>query len=78
MIGEADFQAHLYGFGFVMLTGLHGAHALGGLVALVVVYVLTLRGVYSREHYPGVRNVTLYWHYLTVVWLLLLGLLLVG
>ena len=78
VIGAADFQTHLHGFGFVMLTGLHGAHALGGLVALVVVYVLALRGSYSWAHYTGVRNATLYWHYLSVVWLLLFGLLLAG
>jgi len=78
VIGAADFRTHLHGFGFVMLTGLHGAHALGGLVALAVVYALALRGCYSWAHYTGVRNATLYWHYLSVVWLLLFGLLLAG
>jgi heme/copper-type cytochrome/quinol oxidase subunit 3 len=29
------------------------------------------RGRYSRAFHPGVRYVTLYWHFLDVVWLIL-------
>ena len=76
ILGQPSFDASLYGFTFIMLTGLHGAHALGGLVALVVVWILARRGSYSWAHYPGVRNCSLYWHYLTAVWLVLFGLLL--
>jgi cytochrome c oxidase subunit 3 len=76
ILGEPTFRTHLYGFAFIMLTGLHGAHVLGGLAALVVVLILTLRGKYSAAHHPGVRNAAIYWHYLTVVWLVLFGLLL--
>lgn len=78
MTGAAGFRGNLYGFTFVMLTGLHGLHVIGGVVALVVVLVLALRGLYTRAHYAGVRNCALYWHYLSVVWLVLFGLLLAG
>jgi heme/copper-type cytochrome/quinol oxidase subunit 3 len=76
ILGEASFGASLYGFSFIMLTGLHGAHALGGIAALVTVLILALRGSYSWAHFPGVRNCALYWHYLSVVWLILFGLFL--
>jgi cytochrome c oxidase subunit 3 len=47
-------------------------------IALVVVWILALLGRYSAERHSGVRNTALYWHYLTVVWLVLFGLLLAG
>jgi len=78
VMGEAAFRTHLYGFTFVMLTGLHGAHVLGGIVGLVVVWLLARRGSYSRGRDSGVRNCAIYWHYLTAVWLVLLALLLLG
>jgi cytochrome c oxidase subunit 3 len=78
ILGEPSFRTHLYGFTFVMLTGLHGVHVLGGIVALVAVGVLALRGAYTRTQHSGVRNCAIYWHFLTVVWLILFGLLLAG
>jgi heme/copper-type cytochrome/quinol oxidase subunit 3 len=76
ILGQESFRTHLYGFAFIMITGLHGAHVLGGLLTLLVVWILALRDKYSWAHYHGVRNAAIYWHYLTVVWLILFGLLL--
>jgi cytochrome c oxidase subunit 3 len=70
------FQSHLYGFTFYVLTGLHALHVFGGIAALVVVVILTLRGCYSWAHYPGIRNTVIYWHFLDGVWLVLFGFLL--
>jgi heme/copper-type cytochrome/quinol oxidase subunit 3 len=72
------FGADLYGFTFFMLTGLHAAHVLGGLVALGIAIVLARRGAFTWAHYDGVRNVALYWHFLDGVWLVLFGFLLAG
>ncbi len=68
----------LYGFTFFMLTGLHAAHVVGGLVSLGVVIALAYRGTYSWAYYPGVRNNAIYWHFLGVVWVIMFVLLLVG
>jgi cytochrome c oxidase subunit 3 len=78
VMAETSFRSHLYGFGFLMLTGLHAAHVLGGLVGLVVVWILASRGSYTWAHYSGVRNCALYWHYLSGVWIVLFALLLIG
>lgn len=78
VVGAPSFREHLWGFGFLMLTGLHGAHVLGGLVALGVVLWLARRGAYGPATHAGVRNTVIYWHYLAGVWLVLLGLLLTG
>jgi len=72
----AVFESHLYGFSFYVLTGLHAAHVIGGIVALVVVLVMTYRGSYSRAHHTGIRNTAIYWHFLDAVWLVLFGFLL--
>jgi cytochrome c oxidase subunit 3 len=75
---DAAFHSHLYGFGFSMLTGLHAGHVLGGLIALGVVLYRARSGAYSWAHYPGVRYVAIYWHYLDAVWLALLALLVIA
>jgi cytochrome c oxidase subunit 3 len=72
----AVFESHLYSFSFYVLTGLHAAHVIGGIVAMAVVLVMAYRGCYSCVHYPGVRNTAIYWHFLDAVWLVLFAFLL--
>jgi cytochrome c oxidase subunit 3 len=50
---------------FYLFTGLHGAHLLGGLVALAVVLVARSK---RRELVDVVTN---YWHFLGVLWIAL-------
>jgi cytochrome c oxidase subunit 3 len=68
----------LYGFTFLMLTGLHALHVAGGIVLLAAVIYRARRGAYSWAHYPGVRHAAVYWHFLDAVWLVLLAVLLAG
>ncbi len=65
--------ANLFGFAFYMLTGLHAAHVVGGLVVLVLVTAKAFRGGYSAGYHPGVRSATVYTHFLTVVWFVMFG-----
>ena len=64
---------NLYGFAFYMLTGLHAAHVVGGLVVLVLVGSKAFRGGYSARYHPGVRSATVYTHFLTGVWIVMFG-----
>jgi cytochrome c oxidase subunit 3 len=57
--------------GFYVLTGLHAAHVIGGLIPMAIVYVRATRGRYSRNFHPGVRYVAFYWHFLDIVWIFL-------
>lgn len=64
---------------FYLLTATHGVHLLGGLVALVY---LSLRTRLARENQLAVVKrqgaadaVTLYWHFMAVLWLYLFVLL---
>lgn len=63
----------LFVFSYDLLVGLHAAHVLGGFVPLGVVYGKVVRRDYSSSRHAGFAFCVQYWHYLGVVWLLLLG-----
>lgn len=56
---------------FYVLTGLHGAHILGGLVAVVAVTVKLWRSPEAAAARLPVELCALYWHFLALVWLVL-------
>jgi cytochrome c oxidase subunit 3 len=59
-----------------LLVGLHAAHVLGGFVPLALVHSRLVRRDYSSSRHDGVTFCVQYWHYLGIVWLVLLGVLL--
>lgn len=61
---------------FYLLTAFHGAHLLGGLVALGRTTVKAYGGADVSQMRQSVRLCAVYWHFLFVVWLVLFGLLL--
>jgi cytochrome c oxidase subunit 3 len=60
---------------FYLFTGIHGAHLLGGLVA-VNWLILNGRRTWRREEAAS-GNIAFYWHFMSVVWMALFGVLLV-
>ncbi len=78
-------QFEAFGFGvsanpassfFFLLTGLHGLHLLGGLVAWVWVLIRLLApGAPAARVRSAVELCAIYWHYLLGLWLLLFALL---
>jgi len=77
MNGAAIYQAVLsdlkevFSFTFFLLTTLHAAHVIGGLIPLLIVTRKAFKGAYNEQNHTGVRLVTWYWHYLDVVWFIL-------
>jgi cytochrome c oxidase subunit III len=67
----APHAATLYPFTFFLLTGLHAAHVLGGLVAHLLVMRRAAEQAYSSSHHDGLRFCAQYWDYLGAVWLVL-------
>jgi cytochrome c oxidase subunit 3 len=63
---------------FYLITGLHGLHLLGGLVA----WGRTVAKVWGNFDVAKIRQsvelCTVYWHFLLLVWLVLFGLLFTG
>ena len=60
---------------FYLITALHGLHLLGGLVALGRTIVKAFGGLALPQLRLSVELCTMYWHFLLLVWLILLGLL---
>ncbi len=60
---------------FYLITGLHGLHILGGLMALVRTGWRLWNDGERRRVRLGVELCALYWHFLLVVWLVMLALL---
>lgn len=58
-------------FTFV-LAFLHAAHVLFGILGLILTTFGALREKYDRERLFGLKFCTLYWHFLDIVWVLLL------
>jgi cytochrome c oxidase subunit 3 len=67
--------ANSFASAFFVMTGFHGAHVLGGLILLTIILYRAARGQFSSQHHVGVAAVTLYWHFVDVVWIFLFGIL---
>lgn len=80
--GAMDASHDAYRFaatGFLVLSGLHAAHVVGGLVPLIIVAVRARAGRYGPANHAGLDHVALYWHFLDVIWVIMfLGLVVAG
>lgn len=54
-----------------VLTGVHLAHLLGGIISLLVVFIKSLRKKYNAENRLGVELCAIYWHFLDILWVYL-------
>lgn len=61
---------NIFGTTFFTLTGFHGLHVLLGIIALSILLSLTLAGEF-RTHSSAVSTVTLYWHFVDWVWVVI-------
>ena len=61
-------QTNLFGTTYYSLVGLHAFHVTVGLLALATVMVFTLRGDVGRQHAERTEVLSMYWHFVDVVW----------
>jgi cytochrome c oxidase subunit 3 len=64
-----------FGTTYFTLTGFHGAHVFGGVLMLGVILYRGMAGQFSSKHHDAVEAVSLYWHFVDVVWILLFSVL---
>lgn len=62
-------STNLFGTTYYSLVGLHGFHVVVGLLALSMVMVFTLLGDLRPAHAERVDVLSLYWHFVDVVWI---------
>lgn len=61
-------STNLFGTTYYSLVGLHGFHVVVGLMSLSVVMAFTLLGSVRSEHAERVDVLSLYWHFVDAVW----------
>jgi cytochrome c oxidase subunit 1 len=64
-------QTNLFGSTFFTLTGFHGGHVALGVVWLLTLLVLDLRGRLGPRDAVKVEVAGLYWHFVDVVWIVI-------
>ncbi len=62
-LGSSQFMTSFY-----MLTGTHGLHVLGGLIALIIAYVRAVGGNFDEHRHAFPEAVAMYWHFVDLVW----------
>jgi cytochrome c oxidase subunit III len=65
-------QTNVYGSLFFAITGFHGLHVLVGLLLLSWLAFYAIRGRFTAERYLPVQVITMYWHFVDVVWVFIL------
>jgi len=61
-------STNLFGTTYYSLVGLHAFHVTAGLVGLTVVMLLALAGKVRPEHAERLDVLSLYWHFVDAVW----------
>ena len=64
-------STNLFGTTFFTLTGFHGLHVMIGLIALAVLLGFSLAGDYRNGESRAFTVISLYWHFVDVVWVVI-------
>jgi cytochrome c oxidase subunit 3 len=64
-------SSNLFGSTFFVLTGFHGAHVAVGVMYLLTLAILGMRGKLGPEKSLNVELAGLYWHFVDVVWIVI-------
>jgi cytochrome c oxidase subunit III len=61
-------RTNLFGTTFYSLVGLHATHVIVGLLMLSLVMIFTLLGRVEQRHSERIQVLSLYWHFVDAVW----------
>jgi heme/copper-type cytochrome/quinol oxidase subunit 3 len=62
---------NIFGTTFFTLTGFHGAHVTVGVLWLMSLFIISLRGGVRQDQALNVEIAGLYWHFVDIVWIVL-------
>jgi cytochrome c oxidase subunit III len=62
---------NMFGASFFVLTGFHGTHVTIGVIWLLTMFVLALKGKLPPERSVNLEMAALYWHFVDVVWIVI-------
>jgi cytochrome c oxidase subunit 3 len=66
---EFHADTHSYGSAFYVMTGFHGIHVIGGMLAMVLLLGRAGSRRFGAADLPAVEMVSYYWHFVDVVWI---------
>ena len=68
---KITFSESVAGSFFYVISGVHGLHVLGGVIALMVIFARAFSS--STRYYRSnpIEVVSIYWHFVDVLWLYL-------
>ena len=61
--------SHAYGSVFYLMTGFHGLHVVGGLVAMMVMFGRASSRRFGPTGLPAAEMLSYYWHFVDAVWI---------
>src|SRR6202034_3719904 len=61
-------QTNLFGTTYYSLVGLHATHVVVGLIMLTLTLLFALTGHLKEEHEKKLEVLSLYWHFVDAVW----------
>ncbi|HEV2107828.1 MAG TPA: heme-copper oxidase subunit III [Thermomicrobiales bacterium] len=64
-------RSNMFGASFFTLTGLHGTHVAIGVIWLLSLLFVSLRGGISQKDSLNVEIAGLYWHFVDIVWIVI-------
>jgi cytochrome c oxidase subunit 3 len=62
-------STNLFGTTYYSLVGLHAFHVIVGLLTLTIVMIFTMAGGVGSEHAERIDVLSLYWHFVDLVWI---------
>ena len=78
LLGNITINTDLFSATFFTVTGFHGIHVTAGVIALIVMLIMGIKGnlTPNKSHVFGAVGV--YWHFVDVVWLFVFGIIYLG
>jgi len=70
-----NLRTNLFGSSFYIMTGFHGAHVTGGVIWLLAMWWLAVRGRLGAQDSLKVEICGLYWHFVDIVWIVIFALI---
>ncbi len=62
---------NMFSTSFFTLTGVHGAHVTIGVIWLISIVIVSLRGGMRQDQSMNVEIAGLYWHFVDIVWIVI-------
>lgn len=61
-------RQEVFGTIFFVMTGVHAAHVISGVLFLTMLLILGIKGRFTADSHWAVSAIVMYWHFVDVVW----------